>query len=57
MTGVYALDPNLSVKANLSVNAKYKKGAKTPSGNTKFKAGDLNFEPAEFRRRARPRPG
>lgn len=43
--GAYVADPAASGKASFGFNAKYKKGANTPDGNTQFqfKAGDLNF--------------
>ena len=43
--GAYSVDPDLSGKANFGFVAKYKKGAKVPTGNTefKFRAGDLSF--------------
>ena len=43
--GAYPENPDLSGKANFGFIAKYKKGAKVPTGSTEFKfhAGDLNF--------------
>jgi len=43
--GAYLPDPSLYGKANFGFVSKYKKGARTPSGNTEFKfqSGNLNF--------------
>ena len=43
--GAYPADTGLSGKANFGFIAKYKKGARVPTGNTefKFRAGNLNF--------------
>ena len=43
--GAYLTDPTLVGRANFGFNAKYLKGAKTPSGNTEFQfqTGNLNF--------------
>jgi hypothetical protein len=41
--GAYPADPTLAGRANLSVNAKYKKGADAPMGQTQF-----NFHGSDF---------
>ena len=48
--GAYRPDPNLSGRANFGFNAKYLKGAKTPSGSTEFQfhAGSLNFHSTNY---------
>ena len=48
--GAYRPDPTLAGRANFGFNAKYLKGAKTPSGNTEFQfhAGSLNFHSTNY---------
>jgi hypothetical protein len=48
--GAYRPDPTLTGRANFGFNAKYLKGAKTPSGQTEFqfKAGNLNFHSSSY---------
>ncbi len=46
--GAYAADPTLTGKANYGFVSKYKKGASTPTGQTEFKAGDLNFHSSSY---------
>jgi N-acetylneuraminic acid mutarotase len=43
--GAYPADPDLTGKANFGFVSKYKRGAKTPTGETEFqfKVADLNF--------------
>ncbi|MFC1718547.1 leucine-rich repeat domain-containing protein [Candidatus Poribacteria bacterium] len=43
--GAYVSDPTLAGKASFGFVSKYRKGAKTPTGQTEFqfKTGDLNF--------------
>jgi len=49
-TGGYALDPDLTGKANFGFVAKYKRGADTPSGKTEFqfRVADLNFHSTDY---------
>jgi PKD repeat protein len=48
--GAYAADPTLTGKANFGFNAKYKKGANTPDGQTEFhfQVADFNFHSTEY---------
>ncbi len=46
--GAYAADPSLTGKANFGFVSKYKKGASVPTGQTQFKAGDLNFHSGSY---------
>ncbi|MBA3788068.1 MAG: hypothetical protein H0X21_05160 [Actinobacteria bacterium] len=48
--GAYVPDPTLTGRANFGFNAKYLKGARTPSGSTEFQfhAGNLNFHSTNY---------
>jgi len=48
--GAYAPDASLTGKASFGFNAKYKKGANVPTGQTQFqfKVADLNFHSTEY---------
>jgi hypothetical protein len=46
--GSYPANPKLSVRANFGFNAKYKKGATQPTGQTEFQVADLNFHSTEY---------
>ena len=51
--GAYLLDDELVGKANFGFVSKYKKGSRTPEGQTEFqfKAGDLNFHSSAYQTR------
>ena len=48
--GAYAADPSLTGKASFGFNAKYKKGANVPDGNTQFQfnAAGLDFHSTSY---------
>lgn len=48
--GAYVPDPSLTGKANFGIDAKYKKGASIPDGNTEFQfhGSDFNFKSTSY---------
>jgi hypothetical protein len=48
--GAYSANPSLTGKANFGFNARYKKGANAPDGQTQFdfKVANLNFHSASY---------
>ena len=46
--GAYLANPGLTGKANFGFNCKYQNGESTPSGETQFKFGPLNFHSTSY---------
>jgi len=48
--GAYAADTNITGKASVGFNSRYKKGQSTPSGNIQFnfKSGDIKFRSSSY---------